>query len=538
MIRLSIGSVAALFFWGAAMVLAQGDPQPGEAGVGDPYFPMQGNGGYDVQHYMLDIDVDMETHLASATITIEANATQDLSAFNLDAQDLDVLNVSVNGQPAEFEQESDELIITPADPIANDASFTVEVDYDLVPDDTAWRSYDGGIYVDTEPNDARRWFPNNDHPSDKATYTFIVTVDEPYVVAANGILESVVINDDGTLTYTWQANHAMASYLATVNIAMFEREDLESPAGVPIRNYYPAGQQETISPLFEPTGEMIDFFSEVLGPYPFDVYGVVIPDVPWWDGGETQTLTVLTTHTLNAYNRPDLQLVAHELAHQWFGNSVSLERWQDIWLKEGIATYAEVLWEEHNAGEAAAQALLSERQSLLQNSENATIGDPGPTNMYSAPVYYRGAATLAALRVKIGDEDFFELLRTYVDTYTYGHASTEDFIALAEDISGEDLTEFFDEWLYQTELPDFALSLIASAACSTREDGAATDLEVTITAGNGPFVIQADNGERILYPTGMETVLIAGDVFENVTVTETRFDLESINLGTFDCSDS
>jgi aminopeptidase N len=455
---------------------AQPAAQPGADGAGDGYYPQLGNGGYDVQHYALDLRYDVPARRIEGTATITASAAQPLGAFNLDFAGFDISRITVNGAPARFARDRRELTITPALPIAAADTFTTTVAYsgtpqaliaDAVEISVGWNAYEGGSYVAAEPDGAANWFPANDHPSDKARYTFRITVATPYVVAANGSLLQTV-ERGGERTFVWQTRDPMASYLATVNIFPFEVQTEQGPNGLPIRNYFPPDIAAAARAAFAPTGAMVAYFSEIFGPYPFEAYGVVVPDADFGFALETQTISLFSRGAASSEPEEVESTVAHELAHQWFGNSVSLREWRDIWLNEGFATYASGLWLEHKQGRAALDARMQRLYTLLggtlhvpgatpaPTSERPTAGPPGspaPTNLFSQSVYNRGALTLHALRLTIGDEDFFGALRAYAERYRYGNASTADFIAVAEETSGQQLDALFDAWLYGDGLP-------------------------------------------------------------------------------------
>lgn len=436
-----------------------------DAGMGDPYFPSLGNGGYDAQHYTLDLAVDMDENAIAGTVSIDAQATNDLSVFNLDFIGYTISAIEVNGEPVDFlRQEERELIITPAETIHAGEDFTVAVTYSGVPDgqvgySAGWVRYANGVYVASEPAGAARWYPVNDHPRDKATYTFRITVDKPYVVAANGLLQETVDNG-ATVTYVWESQYPMASYLATVNISEFVVETDEGPDGLPIRNYFPARLAERAPEVFERTPEMIEFFSEIFGAYPFEAYGVVMADTALFFALETQTLSLFgaevvpnaITGMMPRWRNSVETVVAHELAHQWFGNSISPANWEDIWLNEGFATYASSLWTEHTQGAEALKREMQASYELLALAEYAP-GEPPANSLFNQGVYMQGAWTLHALRLEVGDETFFEIVRTYYDRFKYGNASTQDFIGVAEEVSGQDLTALFDAWLFAGGVP-------------------------------------------------------------------------------------
>jgi aminopeptidase N len=245
----------------------------------------------------------------------------------------------------------------------------------------------------------------------------------------------------------------MASYLATVNIGDFVRTDESGPRGLPIRNYFPRAIAGTAAPVFAPTAEMLDYFEGLFGPYPFEAYGVVVPDEELGFALETQTLSVFGRDIATA--RPDRaeRIVAHELVHQWFGNSVSVYNWQDIWLNEGFATLGEWLWTEHTDGKTAADAAIRGTYESFLRRQAPPPGRPPADDLFNQSVYGRGGLTLVALRLHVGDEAFFNILRTYAGRFRYSNASTADFIAVAEEVTGSNLDALFQDWLYNQELP-------------------------------------------------------------------------------------
>lgn len=440
--------------------------QAGDEGIGDDYAPGLGNGGYDAQHYTLTLDVDMTLNILTGTTRIEARATQDLSAFNLDFRGFEISRVTVNDAPADYTRAGRELTITPTEAITNGAAFTVEIDYTGMPAlrpgsfAEGWTRYATGVYVASEPAGAQNWYPVNDHPLDKATYTFNVTVDLPYIVAANGNLIDAQ-RDGDKVTYSWEHAYPTASYLVTVNIADFVRREDESASGIPLRNYFPRELADRAETVFAIQAEMMDYFIETFGPYPFDVYGAVVADVNLPFALETQTLSLFGRDIVQGRwgGRSNAEgVIAHELAHQWFGNSVTPASWRDIWLNEGFATYAQILWTEHKYGKAEADKMLLSYYVAINGAAfniagAVTPGDPPPARMFDMAVYLRGAWTLHALRLNIGDEAFFALLRAYAERFMYGSATTDDFITLAEEISGDSLDAFFTAWLYEKAVP-------------------------------------------------------------------------------------
>ncbi|MFZ6005321.1 MAG: M1 family metallopeptidase [Actinomycetota bacterium] len=436
--------------------------QPGSPGLGDPYFPGLGNGGYDVQHYTLALTWQPDAGSIAGSTTIEATATQDLSRFNLDLVGLEVSSVVVDGSAAATARSGRELEVAPRTAIPSGASFTVTVAYSGVPTpvsegtelfDVGWQTDGREAYVVSEPSGAATFFPANDHPSDKATYRFEITAPADQVVAASGVLTAQRDEPDGTKVWTYEARDPMASYLAQLAIGDFVLVDREPFGNVRIRHALHRSFSDSAADVASRTAEMIDVLDDVFGPFPFEVYGVVAVDEPLGFALETQTLTIIGSDIARAGRRAD-RVMVHELAHQWVGNTVSPATWKDIWLNEGFATYSEWLWAERTGGVSAA---ASARDAAgIRADLDIPPGDPGSGELFETSVYVRGAMTLQALREAIGDDAFFTVLRQWVDENRDASAATADFIALAERVSGQQLDDLFLAWLYGPSLPRLA----------------------------------------------------------------------------------
>ena len=439
----------------ATVTASDGRPVPGADSLGDPYYPQMGNGGYDALHYTIDLTVDVANNKISGSSTLDAQATEALSSFNLDLHGLDVSAVTVNTASAGFSRQKDELTITPASALSNGEKFIVLVSYSGTPQPVEDASVPGepvgwfanaGVYVVSESDGAMGWYPVNNHPLDKATYTFRITAPKQYVVAANGLLKSEVVNGE-MKTSVWEEIHPMASYLATLIIGEYKLETQSGPNGLPIHNYFPPNAGQDITGSFSRTSEMISYYSQVFGPYPFESYGGVVVPLELGFALEDQTLSIFGNDMV------DELTVAHELSHQWFGDSVSLKSWKDIWLNEGFATYAESLWVEHTQGKAAGDQYMRKIYEDAKAKNMPAPEDPSVGNLFDSSVYMRGGCVLYALRLKLGDEVFFKILREYYSRYQYGNASTEDFIAVAETVSGQNLKSFFNDWLFSAQIP-------------------------------------------------------------------------------------
>ncbi len=439
----------------------------GAAGIGDPFYPDLGNGGYDVDHYLLELDLDPVTGDLVATTTITSVATMDLDRFNLDFIGFEITSLLIDDTPADFERQGSELVIDLPVAISAGTTFTTTVAYAGRPQPVASRAIAFGVgwqstpsghhYVVAEPDAAHSWFPNNDHPRDKATYTFHVTVPESVIAAANGTLVETVPTAGGA-TWVWEMSDPMAPYLATIVVGDFEIvEDTASAqvAGVPVRNVLPAHLAAAPPVAVQRQGEMIAFLADRFGPYPFSTYGIAVVD-NFPAALENQTLSIF-----GAGLEGNEAVVVHELAHQWFGDAVSTETWEDIWLNEGFASYAEWLWLEAQQGpEFLAVGITAERDRLVDLSESDSlslppVGTPPQDDLFNTAVYRVGAMTLHALRLTVGDEAFFATLQTYFARHNGSTATTADFIAVAEEVSGQDLGDLFDRWLYGEDIPAF-----------------------------------------------------------------------------------
>jgi hypothetical protein len=659
-------------------------PTPGAPGIGDPYFPLDGNGGYDARHYLLDLRYDPATDVLAGTAVIRARATQNLSSFNLDLVGMTVRAIAVDGRPASWTRDEHELTVTPRKPLRRGHRFTVAVTYDGVPtldEDpslgaSGWFASDDGATVAGQPHGGAHWFPVNEHPLDKARFTFVVTVPKGTEVVANG-LPAGRRTHGGWTTWTWKARDPMASYLATVDIGKWqiddrtedglryidafdprlwdrpephsgsrmaisqaanttykrlvrtvevpdaggrftfwvhrdteqgwdfffveahtpgaddwttlpdanghtaddvgfvcplslelhpflahyetdngdgtcapsgttgswnavsgesdgweqwaidlspyaggsvelslsyasddlvnlsgvELDDIATPTGSgstsfeddgdPFDGWTVAGAPEGSAPnendwvtgtaadtppsagertaaAFEREPEIVTFLSDVFGPYPFETVGGIVDATPGIGFAlETQTRPVYSRDFFgDETGPPNTSVIVHELAHQWTGDSLALARWRDIWLNEGFATYAEWLWSEHE-GQGTPQEIFDSVAQIPADDPfwQLAIGDPGPERLFDNAVYQRGAMTLEALRLRIGDATFFELVRRWVSEHAGGNVTTSQFIALAERLSGQDLGAFFDEWLYTPSRP---ASLPAPAALARR----------------------------------------------------------------------
>ncbi|MEV8633353.1 M1 family metallopeptidase [Streptosporangium sp. NPDC051023] len=456
-----------------AVAAGQGAP-----GVGDPYYPDYGNGGYDVAHYDLRLKYQPADDHLEGTATITATATQDLTRFNLDFA-LTVGEVLVNSRKATFARTgAHELEITPSQPLRRNQPVTIVVRYSGTPSQVTVNGYnpwlrtpDGGVAAG-EPEAAWWWFPSNDHPSDKATYDVSVLVPDGTQVVSNGTLQST-LSRLGWTRYNWRSAKPQATYLATLAVGKFEIVTDTTESGLPVFNAYSrdlGADEGAAKASVGRTAEIVDWENGVFGPYPFEAIGGYVPNVPTGYALETQTRPFYSPrHFRNGANP---YVVVHEQAHQWFGDDVSVKTWRDIWLNEGFARYAEWLWSEKE-GEGTAAELAAYTYSLYPSGDpfwQVKPGDPGAENQFHGAVYNRGAVALQALRAEVGDQAFFTILKGWPTVYKYGNARIEDFISYAERVSGKQLGALFQTWLFTPSKPASAPQ--ASNARSAAPTGA------------------------------------------------------------------
>ncbi len=453
-------------------------PTVGTNGIGDEFFPLFGNGGYDVQHYDITLSTTLESSEINAVVQIDAIALQPLSQFNLDFREFAITSLTVNGeQPEMFIRNDRELTIILASPLEEGEAFTINIAYAGRPHGTSgsvqwsngWNYRRDRVIVASEPGGSSSWYPVNDHPLDKATYDFTVTVPAPLIAVANGELVSTS-EHDGMITYEWAMRQPMASYLTSMQIDALVLSTEGSENDPRIRNYFPVDRADEAADVFQYQDEMLAYFETVFGDYPFDYYGSVIVNAALGFALENQTMTLYGVSILNSPDNNTQVTIAHELAHQWFGNSVSLSQWREIWLNEGFATYASWLWYDQMEGGRgidyvveATYNWISGREGIEQGYPERTIRDftesfvpplEAPANdLFNGGVYERGGLTLHALRREIGDGAFFETLLDYASQFRYGNATTEDFIAVAEENSGQELDAFFEAWLRDPIIP-------------------------------------------------------------------------------------
>jgi aminopeptidase N len=478
------------------------DQDFGATSADDPYIPDSGNGGYRISRYELELNYRMSSNRLTGKAKLAAVTTQTLSRLSLDLVGLQVSKVSVNGRRvARFNTRSGKLFIWLDKPIPVRAGLAIEVRYAGNPiprfgpwGDVGWEELADGVIVAGQPNGAPTWFPCNDHPSEKASYLISVTTDSPYRVVSNGRLVGQTKRASQT-TWTYDQPEPMASYLATVQIGQYEHVSLSdwksslpdgsSPDGSLPDGSLPDGsssdgslsdeqslthgvsssdgvvdQQAVLARRvrdlfahdFGRQPQMMTAFSRLFGPYPYPGYTVVITDDDLEIPLEAQGISVFGANYLDG-RRGQERLVAHELAHQWFGNSLTIDAWQHIWLNEGFACYAEWLWSEESGAASADQLARETWDRLDELPQDLVIAAPGARSMFDDRLYKRGALTLHALRSALDDEMFFDMLRDWTARHRHGNVNTELFMTHAGRFREQSLAGLFNAWLFESALP-------------------------------------------------------------------------------------
>ncbi len=468
-----------------ALVLSAAGISPGVAaspsvlgaeGIGDPYFPTYGNGGYSASHYDINDTFTPASGVLSGTTIITARATESLSAFDLDFV-LATQSVTVNGEPATFGQfkvtkpagtTGGELVVTPAHGIPQGTSMTIVVTYQDHPANVTvggyspWQTTPTGALIPSEPESAAWWYPSNDHPLDKATFDISVTSPSALSAISNGVLVGKSSQGANT-TWHWRENLPMATYLAFMAVGDYTVTSTVTASGLPfvtaIEGARSTAKQRTAATNaatdLARTPEIVDWLATQWGPYPFDAIGGVAPNSAYGDGNALENQT-RPTYPSNAWQKgSDLMTVVHENAHQWFGDSVSVSDWSGIWLNEGFATFSEWLWTEQHGGPTAQQQFDQYfNQYPAQNAFwKVPIGNPGVAKLFADPIYFRGAMTLQALRNRVGNATFYQIMRSWASGHAYSNACIGQFEALAAQLSGQNLDQFFQTWLRDTSRP-------------------------------------------------------------------------------------
>ncbi|MFI9356660.1 M1 family aminopeptidase [Streptomyces lydicus] len=463
------GRRAAALGLAAVATLGVAAPQPLDAqGLGDRLFPTLGNTGYDVTSY--DVTLDYSGHNdrpMNVTTVITARATTELDHLNLDFARGSVRSATIGGLPAKYEQHGEDLVLTPSFHVSRGQELKISVQHTSDPrgaSDGGWIRTADGLAMANQADAAHRVFPCNDHPSDKAFFTFHLTAPQQLTAVANGLPVGGA-QRAATRTWTYRTAHPMATELAQISIGKSSVLFRHGPHGLPVRDVVPSADRRALAKWLAKTPEQIAWMERKVGPYPFEAYGVLIANARTGFELETQTLSLFEKAMFTSEHLPDWyveSVMVHELSHQWFGNSVSPRRWSDVWLNEAHATWYEALYAQEK-GDSRASLDARMRHAYEQSDGWRAEGgppaapkapSPGQKISIFRPVVYDGSAlVLYALRQKIGPAAFDRLEREWVTHHRDGVADTADFVALAAESSGQNLTGFFQAWLFGERTP-------------------------------------------------------------------------------------
>ena len=432
-------------------------PYAGERTSGDPFAPGLGNGGYFVQHYLLRLALDPDSPSVQGVATLDLISAQDgLQQLSLDFVGFTVTGAAVDGLAVTTVREGQKLVVTLPQSLPAGVSFTLSIGYEgtAVQEPSPFLGFfdhlgliypgDGTVYAFNQPDGARYWFPANDHPRDKATYRFEITVPQGLTGIANGTLIDRFGQPmpDGSAgeTFVWDHPYPMATNLATVAAGPFRRIDGQSPAGVPLRHYV-LPELETDFLAIEPQiGPALDWLAERLGPYPFDSFGFVTVNGTRLSL-ETQGLVLLSSRTINE------NIMAHEIAHMWLGDWVSIDSWGDLWRNEGVATYLAALWETRDSPAALDAYVIRTADHVAATTTGYALNDQPPGQLFSSDTYFNSALLFHRLRNEMGDAAFFNGLRLFIARYGGSSADQAAFQAAMEEAAGFTLGYVFDLWL-------------------------------------------------------------------------------------------
>ncbi|GAB3950697.1 M1 family aminopeptidase [Spirosoma harenae] len=497
-----------------------------------------GDASIDVTYYGLDLSLTTTPAnlKGAATITLKSTLPA-LNSFFLDlnsttattGEGLRVDSVKAGTRKLTFQHSQNKLTITPAQPLANGQAFTLTVFYHGVPNSAANGSFAFGKHESTndpviwslsEPYGASDWFPCRDTPADKADSSSVrITAPAQLVSVSNGKLISTTSNADGTKTYFWKNSYPIAQYLISIavsNYSIFETPFTYSGETMPVTHYiYPETLPQVQSNLAL-TPKMLQLFTNQFGPYPFlqEKYGHA--QFAYGNGGmEHQTVSSMESRAFTP------TIIAHELAHQWFGDKITCRDWQNIWLNEGFASYAEALYTESASGKSDYQSYMNSFMTSARNAQGSLYVQD-ISNMASIfnnnRTYAKGAVILHMLRGVVGDSAFFNILRTYSANplLAYKTAVTEDFQAIAEQVVEKNLDYFFSQWIYGAGYPTYKATTLTGAKSAT------VRLTQRNTGGANPTFFTMPLQIKIQSAGGDTTVTVYNDSADQTFTVPTR----------------
>ncbi|MGJ6966762.1 M1 family metallopeptidase [Streptosporangium sp. G11] len=461
-----------------ASVLAK----PGARSAGDPLFAYLGNGGYDVRSYDVSYDYRSGTTKMDASVRIEATATHALSGFSLDAAVERISRVAVDGRPAGFRVSGEKLLITPEKALPGGRPFRVDVSYrvdrvanpqspafpqDEKPHRTAWVDKKDGFAVMGQPDRAHLFFPSNDHPSDKAKVTFRITAPKGLQAVAGGTLRART-EKAGRVTSVFTTRDPIPTHVAQAAVGRFTLVESKGPHGLPLRSYVATAQAARTRALVNGIAEQMKWMEKQVGPFPFETYGVLgVPDDYNGVALETATISTYAVENLTGADRRgrvtkeetqnDAITMVHELAHQYFGDAVSVRDWNQMWISEGHAEFYQVLYAVEKGWRDLDDPSRGLRARYEFDGEKRVESGP-PGKMKHARDVLVGTNTggllmLFGLREMVGKDTFRRIEKTFFAEFRGRSAGTRDYIEVANRVSGKDLTGYINGWIHNAETP-------------------------------------------------------------------------------------
>jgi aminopeptidase N len=407
-------------------------------------------------HYDLELKYSVNSNRLDGRAVVTISPTKPLRRIAFDLAGLRVTKASVSGQPVRWQQRADKLTIESPTPLPPGRIVDIGIRYQGHPGPTpsvwgpvGWEELTDGVLVASQPSGASTWFPCNDLARQKATFRVRVATSSAYYVVVNGRLRSRRSNGS-TTTWEYDQSEPTSPYLMAVNIGRYTESSFAGTP-TPIGAVFDPLTRDAFMGAFERLPEMMDVFIDRFGPYPFEApFTVVLCPEPLEIPIEAQGQAMFGTNHLDEQSH---RLIPHELAHQWFGNSVTASTWRDVWLHEGFACYAEWIWSEASGGPSADDLARMHHRRLSALPQDLIVGDPGAADMFDDRVYKRGALALHALRAEVGDPKFFALLQRWTSTYQHSIVCSRDFELMADQAAGVSLEPLFTAWLRQPELP-------------------------------------------------------------------------------------